>query len=263
MGPAAAARYRLLARLLHRACYGKYGTAGARRLRGRLVHAFPPLARLLYRVCYGKFGTALADAVPVPGFLDWRESLALADVCHELPANAVIVEIGSFLGKSAVVLAGARKLRGSGIVHCVDPFDASGDAFSIPFYRAIADADVLPLRQRFDAHITRAGLTDWVRAHRGTAASIAAGWIEPIDMLFLDGDQSPEGARLAYESWAPFLKAGAIVALHNSSERTYDPGHDGHYLLALHVMRPPQYAGIRCVDSTTFGRKLNGPAPAC
>jgi predicted O-methyltransferase YrrM len=221
------------------------------------AHVFPPVARLLYRGYYGKFGRYLADAFPVPGWLGPAEGLALAEVCHERPGTATIVEIGSFLGKSAIVLAGARQLRGTGIVHCVDPFDGSGDAFSMAFYQAIADSDVSPLRHRFDAHIARAGLTDRVHAHQGTAASIAAGWTEPIDMLFLDGDQSPEGARLAYDSWTPFLRVGGIIALHNSSERPYHPGHDGHRRLALDAVRPPRYGDIRCVDSTTFGRKLD------
>jgi hypothetical protein len=44
---------------------------------------------------------------------------------------AVIVEIGVYFG-SASDLAGARKIAGTGVVHCIDPFDASGDDFSAP-----------------------------------------------------------------------------------------------------------------------------------
>jgi predicted O-methyltransferase YrrM len=163
-------------------------------------------------------------------------------------SGAVVVEIGSFLGKSAVLLAGARKRRGSGRVHCVDPFDASGDAFSTPVYRSLAAADARPLRQRFQANIARSGLTDWVEIHEGLAGRVAATWTVPIDMLFLDGDQSPEGARLAYDAWAPFLKVGGVIALHNSTERVYAPGHDGHRLLAVHIVRPPRYGDVRHDD---------------
>jgi hypothetical protein len=215
------------------------------------------VARQLYWARYGPFGPYLAHAFTIPSWLGQQEGLALADACHALPSNAVVVEIGSFLGKSAIMLAGARKRRGSGRVHCIDPFDASGDAFSSPVYRAIADVDARPLRQRFQANIARAGLTDWVEVHEGTAASIAARWAEPIDMLFLDGDQSPDGARLTYDMWAPFLKVGGLIALHNSTERSYAPGHDGYHLLAVHMVRPPQYSDFRCVETTTFARKLS------
>jgi predicted O-methyltransferase YrrM len=227
----------------------------ARRLEA-LVHVCPPVARRLYRARYGPFGPYLADAFSIPSWLGRREALALADACHALASNAVVVEIGSFLGKSAILLAGARKRRGGGRVHCIDPFDASGDALSFPVYRAIADADTRPLRQRFQANIVRAGVSDWVEVHEGTAASVASEWTEPIDMLFLDGDQSPDGVRLTYDRWAGFLKVGGVIALHNSTERVYAPDHDGHHRLARHVVRPPQYSAVRCVDSTTFAVKL-------
>ena len=221
----------------------------------RLLNVCPPFARQVYRARYGPLGSYLSDTSTIPSWLGRGEALALAASCFSLPRDAVVVEIGSFLGKSAIMLAGARKQAGSGRVHCVDPFDASGDAFSVPVYREIASGDARPLRHRFEANIARAGLTGWVEAHEGTAASVAAAWTAPVDMLFLDGDQSPDGARLAYDSWSPFLKAGGIIALHNSVERAYAPGHDGIHLLAVHLVRPPQYGEISEVDTTTFARK--------
>jgi predicted O-methyltransferase YrrM len=223
-----------------------------------LIHAIPPAGRLIYRVAFGPFGPYLAYSWPIPGWLGRNEGLVLAQRCYDLPPNAVIVEIGSFLGKSAVMFAGARRLQGSGVVHCIDPFDASGDAFSVPVYQAIAGKSGLSLRQRFDANIARAGLTDWIRVHQGTAASVATGWAQPIDLLFLDGDHSPEGAQLAYRLWMPFLKVGGIIALHNSTERVYDPSHEGTRLLAQNTIRPPQYGEIVSVDVTTVARKLLG-----
>jgi hypothetical protein len=219
-----------------------------------LVHAVPSVGRLIYRLTYGQFGPYLARTWSIPGWIGRYEGLALAQRCYELPGPAVVVEIGSFLGKSAVLLAGARKLRGCGAVHCIDPFDASGDAFSVPAYRSIAGGS--SLRQRFDANLSRAGVSEWVRVHQGTAAAAAARWAQPIDLLFLDGDQSPAGARLAYDLWAPFLKVDGIMALHNSTKRVYEPSHEGHRLLALHAIRAPEYGDIVSVETTTFARKL-------
>jgi predicted O-methyltransferase YrrM len=230
----------------------------------QLVHAWPPVARQVYRARYGPLGPYLAEAARVPGWLGRREAFALGEACAALPAGAVVVEIGSFLGRSTIVLAGARKRGGSGTIHCIDPFDASGDAFSVPVYRSIVEADSRSLRQRFHANLARAGVAEWVEVHEGTAASVAAGWSAPIDMLFLDGDQSAAGARSAYDSWAPFLKPGAIVALHNSAERVYAPSHDGYFRLTKDVIRPPEYDEIRCVETTTFARKrprLSAPPP--
>jgi MMP 1-O-methyltransferase len=221
------------------------------------VNRCPPFARQLYRLRYGPLGAYVGYGFSIPSWLGRQESLALASACYLQPPNAVVVEIGSFLGRSAIILAGARKTRGSGRVHCIDPFDASGDAFSVPTYRTVADADPRPLRTRFEANIARAGLTEWVVVHVGTAATVGTAWTEPIDMLFLDGDQSPEGARRAYDAWAPFLKVGGIIALHNSNDRPYAPGHEGIRLLATGMVRPPRYDDIRCIETTTFGRRVS------
>jgi predicted O-methyltransferase YrrM len=64
----------------------------------------------------------------IAGWARGDEAIELALAARSLPVGATIVEIGSFLGSSAVLLAGARKVAGSGMVHCVDPFDGSGDA---------------------------------------------------------------------------------------------------------------------------------------
>jgi predicted O-methyltransferase YrrM len=211
-------------------------------------------------VKWGRLGRYIARSRCIPGWVRGPEAVALAAYSSTLPAGAVIVEIGSFLGGSAIVLAGARKLRGSGQVHCIDPFDASGDPFSAPIYQAVGTARGRSLRQRFDANMRWAGLSGWVVAHPGKDGEVAATWDTPIDMLFLDGDQSPAGARAAYTNWAPFLKKKGIIAIHNSASGTYAAGHDGHMRLAAETIRPPQYAEVTCIGTTTFARKIGDAA---
>ena len=195
-------------------------------------------------------------ASKIPGWTRAREAEALVAYTYDLPRDAVAVEIGSFLGGGSVLLAGARKLRGSGIVHCVDPFDGSGDPVSTPHYNAIVTAyGGRPILELFNENIQDAGLSDWVVTHQGTAESAAQDWNTPIDLLFLDGDQSPAGARAAFDAWSPWLKRGGIIALHNSDPREYDAEHDGHYRLAMREVRPPHYTERGVVGSITFGRK--------
>jgi predicted O-methyltransferase YrrM len=200
----------------------------------------------------------LARSEKIPGWVRGEEATCLADVASGLDDNAVIVEIGSFLGSSAVILAGVRKLQGSGKVHCVDPFDGSGDRFSVPFYdEIIAQSPSRSQRENFERNLRLAGLSRWVEVHPGTAVEIAATWTTPIDMLFFDGDQSPAGVRAAYEAWSPWLKPGGTIALHNSNPREYEPDSDhvGHLLIAESEIKHPHYVERRLVASTTFARK--------
>ena len=100
-------------------------------------------------------------ASKIPGWTRAREAEALAAYAYSLPRDAVVVEIGAFLGGGSVVLAGARKLRGSGIVHCVDPFDGSGDPVSTPHYSAIIMAfGGRPMLELFNENIQELVGTD-------------------------------------------------------------------------------------------------------
>jgi predicted O-methyltransferase YrrM len=196
----------------------------------------------------------------IPGWTRGEEADALAEVAQSLEGDAVIVEIGSFFGSSTVFLAGARKLKGAGKVHCIDPFDGSGDSYSVPHYDAIIMAfGALSPREHFDRHVSAAGVSDWVEVHQGFAEEIATEWTTPIDLLILDGDQSPAGARAAYEGYSPWLKPGGVIALHNSSPREYTLEHDGHYLIAREEIHPPGYVERHLIGSITFARKAAQP----
>src|SRR5207244_13208563 len=66
----------------------------------------------------------------IPGWIRGEQAKALAYASFVLPGVPTIVQIGSFFGAAAILLAGARRAKGSGKVFCVDPFDCSGDEFS-------------------------------------------------------------------------------------------------------------------------------------
>ena len=192
----------------------------------------------------------------VPGWTRGPEAEALIRTAYGLPDAALIVEIGAFLGSGSILLTGARKLRRSGRVHCVDPFDASGDAFSVPHYQGIlTDYGNTPQIQIFRNNLRRAGLTNWFTAHRGPAEKIGSAWNIPVDMIFMDGDQSPEGVLSAWEVWARWLKSNGILALHNSNAREYAAGHDGHFRLRQNLLAGSDYVLIEEAGSTAFFRK--------
>ncbi len=213
-------------------------------------------AQVLESLRRGPMKKYLRLSSEIPGWIRGREARAIAHISHSLPEAAVIVEIGAFLGSSTILLAGARQLRGSGKVHSVDPFDGSGDEHSVPVYEEILSSlgGGSP-RQRFEDNLRRAGLAERVAVHQGFAVEVAATWKTPIDLLFLDGDQSPRGARAAYESWVPFLKPGGTIAVHNSKPEAYAEGHDGNRRLVLDEILPPKFCDIRLIGRTTLARK--------
>jgi predicted O-methyltransferase YrrM len=141
-------------------------------------------------------------------------------------------------------------------VHCVDPFDCSGDLFSIPYYqRILAEAGGGSLREHFERNIRKAGVGPWVQIHQGRAAEVARNWEVSIDLLYLDGDQSRAGAREAYEALAQFLKPRGVIALHNSRPENREPDHDGHRWLVEEKIAVPYFENVRLLRTTTFAIK--------
>ena len=204
----------------------------------------------------GPLGRYIWLSSRIPGWTRGHEALALARACHTLPEHAVVVEIGSFLGSSAVLLAGARKLRGSGRVYCVDPFDASGDAPSAPIYEKYQARLGTPLREACENNLRNAGLLDWVQILQGRASTIAQSWTRPIDLLFMDGDHSYSEVKQTYSIWAPHLKVNGLLAVHNSTSQG-NPQHDGSRRLVAELVRGPRYTDVKLVDTTTFAVKAN------
>ena len=188
----------------------------------------------------------------------WREGEALTEIAlvsWSLRNDATIVEIGSFMGRSSAVLAGARRMRGSGTVHCVDPFDCSGDAFSVPHYvDALKATGATSLEEVFRWNMSRLGVASWIEIHRGTARDVGTRWSSPIDLLLLDGDQSARGARQAYETWIPFLSPGGTLILGNIHDLP-SKGHDGNSRLAERELKAPLYSSVRRVGSTVFATR--------
>ena len=180
------------------------------------------------------------------------EAEALAKASESLGDSPVIVEIGTFLGCSTVLLAGPCKRRGSGRVHCVDTFSPTGDDAALPIYRTIAESLGMSIRQLFDKNIYRAGLSDWITVHEMRSDEAARRWDTPIDMLFLDGDVSIAGSREIFQAWSPFLRRGGILAINGTVER---PSRIGSYQVVREFVRPPNYEDVRRVDHITFARK--------
>ncbi len=219
------------------------------------------LGLLYYRTRWGPLGGYIWHSRRIPGWTRGQQAAALAQASASLPDGAVLVEIGSLLGCSAVLLAGGRRVRGSGKLNCVDTFDGSGDPYSASIYQRIAGSLRVPLRTCFERNIREAGLSGWVEVHEGRSCDVAMSWSCPIDFLFLDADQSYGAVKADYESWIRFLKPGGVIAIHNSRPgRSYDERIDGPVRLAAEVIRPPAYTGIKRVVTTTFAhRAADGP----
>jgi hypothetical protein len=143
-----------------------------------------------------------------PGFLTEREARFLALVAACAPAHGVILEIGSFKGKSTVGLASVAQRYGLGPVITVDPHSGP----------SVTDPDVGPGGSSWDdfrTSLRNAGVESAVEAHRAYSRDVARGWTRPIRFLWIDGDHTYRGSKQDIDLFRSHLVDGAIVALHD------------------------------------------------
>lgn len=185
----------------------------------------------------------LRHAQNTPGFMPTEEGLALYDAVRRQLGDGVVVEIGTYCGKSTIFLAAAARTTGGRVVtldhhrgseehqpgweyhdpNLVDPHTGRLDTLA-EFRRAIADAE----------------LEDQVVAIVGSSPSVAAFWRTPVQLLFIDGGHSEQAAAADYEGWAPWVADGGILAIHDVFP---DPADGG---------RPPYHIYRRALDSGEF-----------
>lgn len=110
-----------------------------------------------------------------------------------LRGTGEIVEIGTLAGHSLVALATAQKHAGGTPVTAIDPAP----------------------HPRLREHVRRAGLEDWVNLIEGRAEEVLGGWSSPIELLWIDGDHSPQAVRRDILGWKDFVVGGGLIVLHD------------------------------------------------
>src|SRR5437899_9516490 len=143
-----------------------------------------------------------------PGFLTEREARFLALVAAGAPGRGVILEIGSFKGKSTVGLASIAARYHLGKVVAVDPHTA-------PSSTDPSLGDQASSFEDFQHTLARAGLTDHVEVHRKFSHQLATDWNRRIRLLWIDRDHTYAGAKQDLDLFAPHLATGGVVALHD------------------------------------------------
>lgn len=157
----------------------------------------------------------LLKMADIHGWLSDAEATTLFVAAYGLRTpKPVVVEIGSFAGKSSVMIAGGLAASGmGGHLYCVDPFDLTNQKH----YLAIAKNHGLGrLHERFIANTWK---YDNITAVPGFSVPVAqaedSGIPSEIDMLFIDGNHSYDAVMADVMAWVPSLKPGGILAMHD------------------------------------------------
>src|ERR1700753_3083003 len=182
-------------------------------------------------------------AEEVRGFMPPDEGRALYDAALQFLGGGVGVEIGTYCGKSTLLLGAAAQKTGS-VVYTIDHHHGSEEhqaGWEVHDASLVDEVtglfDTLPtFRRTLDA----AELGDHVVAIVGRSPVVAQGWRSPLQLLFIDGGHSEEAALQDLDGWAKWVVTGGALVIHDVFPDPKDGG------------RPPYEVYCRAIDSGQF-----------
>jgi MMP 1-O-methyltransferase len=184
----------------------------------------------------------LVAARAAKGFMpedEGRFLLEQAEEAGKTHPGGVLLEVGTYCGKSAVWLGAAARASGATVVtvdhHRGSEENQAGWEHHDP---TLVDPrsgrmDTLPVFRRT---IEDAGLEDVVVAVIGSSATVARLWRTPLALLFIDGGHGEEPAHADYDGWSRWVAPGGWLMIHDVFP---DPADGG---------RPPYEVYLRALD---------------
>jgi len=167
------------------------------------------------------------DFFKIAEHFHWREMSSLPEraylfrIARDLPPNAKVAEIGSWIGESTCYLASG--LTGDkALLYAVDRFSgyAGQDEHRLGYEKKMAQWEVSSTKILFDKNLAHFGLGSRVRAIADDSVAASHGFPEAegsLDLLFIDGDHTEEAAQKDFDAWHRFVKPGGIILFHDFS----------------------------------------------
>ncbi len=203
---------------------------------------------------------ALADQVT--GFLPDDEGLALYEAARNVIGGGVGVEIGTYCGKSTVLL-GAAALDAAGVVYTIDHHHGSEehqvgweyhDASMVDVRTGLFDT-LMTFRHTLDAM----ALPEQVIAIVGRSAVVARDWRMPLRMVFIDGGHTDEAAQRDFDGWARWLECGGALIIHDVFEDPRDGG-QAPYRIYRRAIESGAFQEVSATGSLRVLERLSGGA---
>jgi predicted O-methyltransferase YrrM len=192
------------------------------------------------------FDAASAAVAEVEGWMTPGQARKLWDCASAVRPGGQIVEIGSFRGRSTIVLA--RAVADDVAVIAIDPHagnDRGPQEIEGFEDAAAADFDV------FQENLRHAGVADKVRHLRKFSTEALGDVLGPIDLLYIDGAHRFRPALEDIRRWSARIAPGGTLLIHDSFSSV---GVTGALVAELFFSRDFRYVG-RSESMTHYQRE--------
>ncbi|NUH38165.1 class I SAM-dependent methyltransferase [Streptomyces samsunensis] len=199
------------------------------------------------------------------GFMPLDEGLALYAAAVRAGALGLpLVEVGTYCGRSTILLADAARVAGT-VAVTVDHHRGSEEQQPGWEYHdpdvvdpEVGRMDTLPTFRRT---LHQAGLEDHVIAVVGRSPRVAAVWGRPVGLVFIDGGHTDEHASADYEGWAPHLAPGGLLVIHDVFPDPADGG-QAPYRIYRRALASGAFTEVSATHSLRVLRRTAPTQPA-
>ncbi len=179
----------------------------------------------------------------VEGWLTDAQGEFLYNAAKNCKGKGVIVEIGSWKGKSTIWLAKGSKAGGNVKIYAIDPHTGSSE------HKRYGEAETL---KEFKENIKRANVEDIVVPVVKTSEDAERDWDgKPIELLWIDGAHEYEMVKLDFDSWSPHLIEGGTIAFHDTTDW---PG--PKRVVKDKIYNSHNFTNVGFIDSLTYAQKV-------
>ena len=165
----------------------------------------------------------IAEHFKVDDMGSFPERGYLFQLASDLPADAQVVEVGSWMGASTCFIAGGLKGTAAKI-YAVDNFaglSTCGEdaAWYNRHFQELGAHSTLEIFRKNFADLGLAPRAEPVVSDSLAAARSLAALRGTIDFIFIDGDHSYDACKADIAAWSPFVKRGGVIAFHDFGSR--------------------------------------------
>ncbi|MGW0312107.1 class I SAM-dependent methyltransferase [Streptomyces flavidovirens] len=202
----------------------------------------------------------LAAFEAAKGFMPVREGLALYAAAAEAGALGLpLVEVGTYCGRSTILLADAARETGT-VAVTVDHHRGSEEQQPGWEYHdpTVVDPEVglMDTLPTFRRTLHKAGLEDHVIAIVGRSPQVAAVWGGEVGLVFIDGGHTDEHANGDYEGWAPHVAIGGLLVIHDVFPDPADGG-QAPYRVHQRALASGAFTEVSMTDSLRVLRRTS------
>ncbi|MCK9223787.1 MAG: class I SAM-dependent methyltransferase [Candidatus Muirbacterium halophilum] len=167
----------------------------------------------------------------------------IANVLSEIDGN--ILEIGSYKGKSTIILAKSANLKDNEKIYAVDPM--INTTKTDPYSKELTDLELI-----FKNNLKNNNVEKYVELFKMKSEDLAPDWNKELKFLWIDGDHTYDGTWKDFNGFAKWVKPGGIVAIHDVLN-----GFEGSLRVFMeNVVLSNEYGACGLCGSIGWGQKI-------